>query len=136
MLDGDECDRTSQLDDGNHIQIMARLTGAGGPDLCAMADAATDHAWPSCGWAPSRAAPRPAAHPARLQPAANWGPKKAEHGVSAVRTRLSRDGVPFLTREQIGEPVGSTLGELLLSPTLVPPDLALLDLPGAPDGSS
>lgn len=43
-LDGDECDRTLQLDDGNHIQIMARLTGDSGPDLCAMADAATDHA--------------------------------------------------------------------------------------------
>lgn len=44
VLDGDECDRTLRLDDGNHIQIMARLTGDSGPDLCAMADAATDHA--------------------------------------------------------------------------------------------
>ncbi|WP_333767066.1 serine/threonine-protein kinase [Streptomyces sp. IBSBF 2435] len=43
-LDGDECDRTLQLDDGNHIQLMARLIGDSGPDLCAMADAATGHA--------------------------------------------------------------------------------------------
>lgn len=44
-LDGDECDRTLRLDDGNHIQIFARLTGdTTGPDLCAMADAATGHA--------------------------------------------------------------------------------------------
>ncbi|WP_333767067.1 FHA domain-containing protein [Streptomyces sp. IBSBF 2435] len=74
-----------------------------------------------------------AAHLARLQPGASWGPKKVEHVVSAVRTRLSRDGVPYLTREEIGEPVGNTLNdhllrELLLSTTLVPPDLALLDV--------
>ncbi|MBD0738314.1 hypothetical protein BGM09_05040 [Streptomyces sp. CBMA29] len=43
-LDGDECDRTLRLGDGSHVQIMARQTGASAPDLCAMADAATDHA--------------------------------------------------------------------------------------------
>jgi hypothetical protein len=73
-----------------------------------------------------------AARLARLQPDAHWGPKKVEHVVSAVRTRLSRNGVPFLTREEVGEPVGNTLNdhllrELLLTTTLVPPDLALVD---------
>ena len=58
--------------------------------------------------------------------------------VTAVRERLSRDGIPGLTRKEIGEPVGNLLNEnliktLMLSTTLVPPDLALLDdEPGAP----
>ncbi|MEU6854104.1 serine/threonine-protein kinase [Actinacidiphila alni] len=43
-LDGDECDRTLRLGDGNHVQIMARRTDDASPDLCAMADAATEHA--------------------------------------------------------------------------------------------
>jgi hypothetical protein len=46
-LDGDECDRTLRLDDGNHIQLFARLTGhrkGAAPDLCAVADTATAHA--------------------------------------------------------------------------------------------
>lgn len=73
-----------------------------------------------------------AAQLGRLQPDVTWGPKKVEHVVAAVRGRLSRDGVPFLTREEVGEPVGNTLNdhllrELLLSTTLVPPDLALID---------
>ncbi len=76
-----------------------------------------------------------AAQLASLQPSAAWGPKRVEHLVTAVRVRLSRGGVPWLTREEVGEPVGNTLNdnllrELLLSTTLVPPDLALLD--GAP----
>jgi hypothetical protein len=42
--------------------------------------------------------------------------------------------VPGLTREEVGEPVGNALNdnlirELVLSTTLVPPDLALLDDP-------
>jgi hypothetical protein len=73
-----------------------------------------------------------AAHLSRIQPDVAWGPKRVERLVSAVRTKLSRSGVPFLTREEIGEPIGNTLNdnllrELLLSTTLVPPDLALLD---------
>lgn len=43
-LDGDECDTTLGLPDGNYIQIMARQTGDSAPDLCAMAEAATRHA--------------------------------------------------------------------------------------------
>jgi FHA domain-containing protein len=70
---------------------------------------------------------------AELQPNAGWAPKRVEHIVAAVRTRLSRDGVAGLTREEIGEPVGNVLNdnllrELMFSTTLVPPDLALLDL--------
>lgn len=67
-----------------------------------------------------------------LQPAAGWTQKKVEHTVVAVRNLLSRNGVPGLTRDEVGEPVGNALNdnlltELLLSTTLVPPDLALLD---------
>lgn len=40
-LDGDECDTTLGLPDGNYLQIMARDSA---PDLCAMAEAATRHA--------------------------------------------------------------------------------------------
>ncbi|MBD0738313.1 FHA domain-containing protein [Streptomyces sp. CBMA29] len=81
-----------------------------------------------------------AAHLSRIQPGVPWGPKRVEHLVSGVRNRLSRSGVPFLTREEVGEPVGNTLNdhllrELLLSTTLVPPDLALLDAGPLPDRS-
>lgn len=73
-----------------------------------------------------------AAQLSQLRPDAGWGPKRVERLVTAVRTRLSRGGVPWLTREEVGEPVGNTLNdnllrELLLSTTLVPPDLTLLD---------
>lgn len=52
--------------------------------------------------------------------------------VAAIRARLSREGVPGLVREEVGEPVGNALNdnlmrELVLSTTLVPPDLALID---------
>ena len=68
---------------------------------------------------------------AELRPDAGWTPKRVEHAVTAVRTRMSRNGVPGLTREEVGEPVGNALNdnlirELVLSTTLVPPDLALL----------
>lgn len=69
---------------------------------------------------------------------AGWTTKRVEHLVVAVRNRLSRRGVPRLTREEVGEPVGNTLNHNLLvelteSTTLVPPDLALLDpIAGAP----
>lgn len=69
---------------------------------------------------------------AELQPDANWGIKKVEHMVADVRARLSAAGVHGLLRDEVGEPVGNTLNdnllrELILSTTLVPPDLALLD---------
>jgi hypothetical protein len=67
-----------------------------------------------------------------LQPDANWTPSRVAHLVEDVRIRLSRGGVPGLTREEVGEPVGNLLNhnlirELMLSTTLVPRDLALLD---------
>ncbi|MGH3872465.1 MAG: FHA domain-containing protein [Pseudonocardiaceae bacterium] len=69
---------------------------------------------------------------AQLQPAAGWTAKRAEHVVGAVRARLAGRGVGGLTRDEVGEPVGNVLNhnlifELLLSTTLVPPDLRLLD---------
>lgn len=69
-----------------------------------------------------------------VQPMVKWTAKRVEHIVVAVRDRLARDGVPGLTREEIGEPVGNVLNdnllqELMFSTTLVPPDLTLLDLP-------
>ena len=68
---------------------------------------------------------------AELRPDAGWTPKRVEHAVTAIRTRMSRGGVPGLTREEVGEPVGNALNdnlirELVLSTTLVPPDLELL----------
>lgn len=68
---------------------------------------------------------------AELQPDAGWTPKRVEHAVTAIRTRMSRGGVPGLTREEVGEPVGNALNdnlirELVLSTTLVPPDLEIL----------
>lgn len=67
-----------------------------------------------------------------LDPDGGWTPKRVEHLVTAVRTRLSRGGIQGLTREEVGEPVGNALNdnllrELMLSTTLIPPDLALLD---------
>jgi hypothetical protein len=69
---------------------------------------------------------------AELYPDAGWTPKRVEHHVAAVRTRLSAAGVAGLTRDEVGEPVGNALNhnllrELMLSTTLIPPDLALLD---------
>ena len=73
-----------------------------------------------------------AAQLAELRPEAGWTRKRVEHLVVGVRNRLSADGVAGLTRAEIGEPVGNALNhnllrELLLSTTLVPPDLAVLD---------
>lgn len=67
-----------------------------------------------------------------LQPDAAWGVKRVEHMVADVRARLSAAGVHGLLREEVGEPVGNALNdnllrELVLSTTLVPPDLTLLD---------
>ncbi|MFG3340493.1 FHA domain-containing protein [Glycomyces sp. NPDC048151] len=73
-----------------------------------------------------------AAELAELHPGGGWRPKKAEHLVAGVRKRLSAAGVPGLTREEVGEPVGNMLNhnlvtELLRTRTLVPPDLFVLD---------
>ncbi|WP_405973092.1 hypothetical protein OG496_29830 [Streptomyces sp. NBC_00988] len=67
-----------------------------------------------------------------VRPGAGWTDKRVEHLVNGVRTRLSRDGVPWLTREELGEPVGYALNDqliraLLAPTTLVPMDLALID---------
>lgn len=72
-----------------------------------------------------------------LQPQAGWTAKKAEHVVSTVRNQLAGMDVCGLTRLEVGEPVGNALNhnllwELLLSTTLVPPDLRLLDEPPSP----
>lgn len=69
---------------------------------------------------------------AELQPDKGWTAKRTEHVVSAIRIRLAAKGVPGVTREEVGEPVGNALNhnllvELLLTATLVPPDLRLLD---------
>lgn len=69
---------------------------------------------------------------AELQPDAGWTAKRVARLVLEVRARLSRRGVSGLTRDEVGEPVGNTLNhnllvELLLSATLVPRDLAILD---------
>lgn len=69
---------------------------------------------------------------AARQPGAGWTQKKVEHMVVVVRDRLAHDGVAGMTREEVGEPVGNMLNhnlltELLVSTTLVPPDLNLLD---------
>ncbi|HEU5126460.1 MAG TPA: hypothetical protein VFU12_00605 [Glycomyces sp.] len=66
-----------------------------------------------------------------LQPGERWTHRRVEHTVAAVRRRLTEAGVPGLTREEVGEPVGNMLNhnlivELLRSRTLVPPDLRLL----------
>ncbi|WP_246341653.1 FHA domain-containing protein [Streptomyces physcomitrii] len=73
-----------------------------------------------------------AAELAAVQPGEGWTDKRVEHLVNGVRVRLSRDGVPWLTREEVGEPVGNALNDhllraLLASTTLVPMDLALID---------
>ncbi|MGH3874902.1 MAG: FHA domain-containing protein [Pseudonocardiaceae bacterium] len=72
-----------------------------------------------------------AAELAALQPGQGWTAKRVEHVVAAVRARLAGRGVSGLTRDEVGEPVGNVLNhnlilELLLSTTLVPPDLRLL----------
>ena len=73
-----------------------------------------------------------AAQLAELRPHEEWGEKRVEHIVNRVRLMLSRDGVPWLTREEVGEPVGNALNDNLIralmeSLTLVPKDLALLE---------
>lgn len=69
---------------------------------------------------------------AELQPEQKWSSKRVEHIVGAVRSRLALKGIAGLTRDEVGEPVGNMLNhnlllELLLSTTLVPPDLHLME---------
>lgn len=69
-----------------------------------------------------------------IQPGTGWRSRRVENLVTDVRLRLSRAGVRGLTREEVGEPVGNSLNhnlltELLMSATLVPRDLDLLDDP-------
>jgi hypothetical protein len=69
---------------------------------------------------------------AALQPRCEWTEKCVDGIVGTVRARLSNRGVGGLTRDEVGEPVGNSLNhnlliELLLSATLVPSDLRLLD---------
>lgn len=66
-----------------------------------------------------------------LQPDGGWSAKKLEHRIGVIRDRLSRRGVPRLTREEVGEPVGNSLNdnlirELVRSTALTPKDLDLL----------
>jgi hypothetical protein len=73
-----------------------------------------------------------AAQLADVHPGEGWTDKRVEHLVNAVRLRLSRDGVPGLTREEVGQPVGNALNDhliraLLTSTSLVPMDLAVID---------
>ena len=61
--------------------------------------------------------------------------KRVEHLVGRVRARLSRGGVPGLTRGEVAGPLGNALNhnlltELVRSTTLVPPDLRRLEPPG------
>jgi hypothetical protein len=64
----------------------------------------------------------------------SWTAKRVERLVARVRERLhEKYGVKGLTREEVGEPVGNALNhnlitELLLSATLVPPDLKEIDV--------
>lgn len=69
---------------------------------------------------------------AEILPDQGWTAKRAEHIGVAVRKRLSHAGVPGLTRDEVGDPVGNALNhnlmlELVSSATLVPPDLRVLD---------
>ncbi|GAA4529337.1 FHA domain-containing protein [Amycolatopsis samaneae] len=71
---------------------------------------------------------------AEIQPGFGWKSRRVEELVGEVRLRLSRAGVPGLTRDEVPEPLGNALNhnlltELLMSATLVPRDLDLLDEP-------
>lgn len=67
-----------------------------------------------------------------IQPDAGWTDALLRHLVEDVRGRLSRGGVPGLTEDEVGQPVGNALNdnllrELLISTSLIPADLAALD---------
>lgn len=76
-----------------------------------------------------------------LQPSEGWTAKQASWVVARVRERLVEAGVVGLTREQVGEPVGNAINHnllrtLLLSTSLVPPDVRLLDGPTGTAGAA
>ncbi|MDT0342130.1 FHA domain-containing protein [Streptomyces litchfieldiae] len=67
-----------------------------------------------------------------LQPDAGWGERRLQNVVAGVRERLSRGGVFGVVEGDLPQPIGNALNdnlltELLLSTTLVPTDLAVLD---------
>lgn len=69
---------------------------------------------------------------AERSPDAGWNHKRVERLIEKVRLRLSAHGVPGLTRDEVPEPIGNALNdnllrELLLTTTLTPRDLVLLD---------
>lgn len=73
---------------------------------------------------------------AEVDPAGRWTAKKVEHLVAGVRKRLSDSGVFGLRRDEVGEPVGLSLGanlvkELTSSGSLTVVDLDLLESPPA-----
>jgi hypothetical protein len=66
-----------------------------------------------------------------LRPRQDWGTRRLGHIVSKVRKRLSRT-IPGLLEEEVPPPVGNALNHnvitaLLVSATLTPSDLALID---------
>ncbi|MFD2357210.1 hypothetical protein ACFSTC_60010 [Nonomuraea ferruginea] len=72
----------------------------------------------------------------RLRPADKWTAKRAAHIVTQTRKRLSAK-VPGLLEEEIPPPLGNTLNHnlimaLLVSATIGPSDLRLLDEPASP----
>jgi hypothetical protein len=69
---------------------------------------------------------------AELEPGEAWTAGRVERLVVGVRARLAGSGVPGLTGAEAGGSAGNTLNQnllttLMLSATLVPRDLALLD---------
>ncbi|WP_049579836.1 FHA domain-containing protein [Streptomyces sp. SBT349] len=67
-----------------------------------------------------------------LQPDAGWTVPILQHMIEDVRKRLSAEGVRGLTAAEVQQPVGNALNdnlikELLLTTTIVPTDLAVLD---------
>lgn len=69
---------------------------------------------------------------AELDPEAGWTEARVRHRVERVRGKLSKAGVPGLTEAEVPPPAGNALNEnlikeLMISTTLVPRDLALLD---------
>lgn len=119
---------SGQFDDSTHTGVSWELSDRERLVLVALGQRYLRHdAYPQpLSWS------NVAAELTELQPGTDWTPKTAEHVVATVRARLARRGVAGLTRDEVGEPVGNTLNhnlivELLLSTTLVPPDLQLLD---------
>jgi hypothetical protein len=68
-----------------------------------------------------------------IQPGQVWTGQRDEH-IAAVRMQLARAGIPGLTCDGAGNPVGNVLNhnlpvELVAAAVLTPPDLRLLDQP-------